>query len=376
MSKILIIDDDKKILLSFGHKLTSQGYSVIKSSNAIDSLNYVRNDKNIDIILLDYFMPKMNGMELFKALKDIHQRYCPPVIMMTFNTDYKLATEFIKEGGADFIEKTICPEELQLKIKKVIQNHKKVLRAYQKQQEAERKLKKQADALENSNHELKRYIDIVAHDLKEPLRNISNSLQFLKWDFGKQIDVKASEYIEFAIDGSIRLTHMIQGLTNYANINNVLPFKKTSTQEIIEETKANLKGLIEENKTVINTKNLPNEIVVHKYQLIQLFQNLISNAIKFKKENENPLINISCQSLKDKWEFSVTDNGIGFDKTYANRIFDIFQRLHTLQEYQGSGIGLCICQKIIHRHEGTISATSELDQGSTFTFTISKNLSD
>lgn len=374
MSKILIVDDDKKILLSFGHKLTSQGYNVIKSSTATDSLNYVRNDKEIDIILLDYFMPEMNGMELFKIIKDIHQQYCPPVIMMTFNTDYKLATEFIKEGGADFIEKTIRPEDLQLKIEKVIQNHKKVLKAYQKQQEAEEKLKKQADALENSNNELKRYIDIVAHDLKEPLRNISNSLQFLKWDFGEQIDEKASEYIEFAINGSVRLTHMIQGLTNYANINNVLPFKKTSTQEIIEETKANLKGLIEENEAVINTENLPDEIVVHKYQLIQLFQNLIANAIKFKKENENPVINIRCQSFEDEWKFSVSDNGIGFDKAYANRIFDIFQRLHTPQEYQGSGIGLSICQKIIHRHEGTISATSEVNQGSTFTFTISKNL--
>jgi light-regulated signal transduction histidine kinase (bacteriophytochrome) len=142
------------------------------------------------------------------------------------------------------------------------------------------------------------------------LRNISNSLQFLKWDFGEQIEPKASEYIEFAINGSVRLTHMIQGLTNYANINNVLPFKKASTKKIIEETMENLKGLIEENEAVINTENLPEEIAVHKYQMIQLFQNLISNAIKFKKENVNPVINISYQSLEDEWEFSVADNGI------------------------------------------------------------------
>lgn len=375
MSKILIIDDDKKILLSFGHKLTSQGYNVIKSDNAVESLNTIRNVKDVDIILLDYFMPEMNGMELFKIIKDIYQKYCPPVIMMTFNTDYKLATEFIKEGGADFIEKTIRPEELQLKIEKVIQNHKKVLKAYQKQQEAEQKLKKQAEALENSNHELKRYIDIVAHDLKEPLRNISNSLQFLKWDFNEKIDAKASEYVEFAINGSVRLTHMIQGLTDYANINNVLPFERTPTKQIIMEAMANLKGQIEENNATINiASDLPEKIKAHKYQLIQLFQNLIANAIKFKKENENPVINITCQSLEDAWEFSVADNGIGFEKAYANRIFDIFQRLHTPQEYQGSGIGLSICQKIIHRHEGTISATSEPNQGATFVFTISKNL--
>jgi|AntRauTorckE5430_2_1112549.scaffolds.fasta_scaffold00858_3 signal transduction histidine kinase len=374
MSKILIVDDDKKMLLSFGHKLASQGYQVIKSSNTADTLNHIRNDESIDLILLDYFMPEMNGMEVFKVIKDIRKKYCPPVIMMTFHTDYKLATKFIQEGGADFIEKTIQPEILQLKIEKVIHNHKKVIEAYHKQQEAEKKLKKQAEALENSNHELKRYIDIVAHDLKEPLRNISNSLQFLKWDFGEQINPEAAEYIEFAINGSIRLTHMIQGLTNYANINNILPFKETPTIEIIKETKENLKGLIEENNATITTEKFPEKIVVHKYQLIQLFQNLIANAIKFKKENVNPIININCQSFDEYWEFSVTDNGIGFDKAYANRIFDIFQRLHTPQEYQGSGIGLSICQKIIRRHGGTISASSEPNQGSTFTFTISKSL--
>jgi light-regulated signal transduction histidine kinase (bacteriophytochrome) len=199
--------------------------------------------------------------------------------------------------------------------------------------------------------------------------------QFLKWDFNEHIDLKANEYIDFAVDSSIRLTYMIQGLTDYANINNILPFKKVVTAEIINDALKNLKRQIEENKVTINIDSgLPEKIIGHKYQLIQLFQNLISNAIKFQKTDLNPIININYQSLSDAWEFSVTDNGIGFNKSYSKRIFDIFQRLHTPQEYQGSGIGLSICQKIIHRHEGNISATSEPNNGTTFTFTICKNL--
>jgi two-component system sensor histidine kinase/response regulator len=375
MSKILIIDDDEKILLSFGHQLTSQGYEIIKSNNATDGINHLRNDEDINLVLLDYIMPDMNGMDTFKIIKNIFKENCLPVIMMTFYTDYKLATEFIKNGGADFIEKTIYPESLQLKIEKVIYDYKKVVKASNKQREAEIKLKEQTKALENSNHELKRYVDIIAHDLKEPLRSISNSLQFLKWDFNEHIDLKANEYIDFAVNSSIRLTHMIQGLTDYANINNILPFKKVVTTEIINDALKNLKRQIEENKVTINIDSgLPEKIIGHKYQLIQLFQNLISNAIKFQKTDLNPIIDINCQSLSDAWEFSVTDNGIGFNKSYSKRIFDIFQRLHTPQEYQGSGIGLSICQKIIHRHEGNISATSEPNNGTTFTFTICKNL--
>ncbi|MFT6150065.1 MAG: signal transduction histidine kinase [Saprospiraceae bacterium] len=375
MSKILIIDDDEKILLSFGHQLTSQGYEIIKSNNATDGINHLRNDEDINLVLLDYIMPDMNGMDTFKIIKNIFKENCLPVIMMTFYTDYKLATEFIKNGGADFIEKTIYPESLQLKIEKVIYDYKKVVKASNKQREAEIKLKEQTKALENSNHELKRYVDIIAHDLKEPLRSISNSLQFLKWDFNEHIDLKANEYIDFAVNSSIRLTYMIQGLTDYANINNILPFKKVVTAEIINDALKNLKRQIEENKVTINIDSgLPEKIIGHKYQLIQLFQNLISNAIKFQKTDLNPIIDINCQSLSDAWEFSVTDNGIGFNKSYSKRIFDIFQRLHTPQEYQGSGIGLSICQKIIHRHEGNISATSEPNNGTTFTFTICKNL--
>lgn len=388
MSKILIIDDDKKILFSFGHKLKKNGFDVQTAESAALGLGVLCKSA-ADLVLLDYAMPNINGLKAFDLMKQQLQHQCPPVIMMTFNTDYKIATQFIQAGGADFIEKSINPEELKIKIQKVIKQHLSVQEATHRQFQAEEKLKKtnqlllektaqlkqKTIALEKSNQELKNFVDIVAHDLKEPLRNISNSLQFLKWDFEEKIDKKADEYIEFATKGAVRLSHMIQGLTYYANVNSVLPFKSVKFLDIIEATKANLKGQIEETKTQIIVDNqIPETIVAHQYQLIQLFQNLISNAIKFKKEEEVPVIIIQSKELPNHWQFSVSDNGIGFNKSYANRIFKIFQRLHTPQDYQGSGIGLSICQKIVERHNGQISATSEEGKGATFTFTIGKKL--
>ncbi len=387
MSKVLIIDDDKKIILSFSHKLTKIGFEVITAYSALEGLQLLRNCKDIDIVLLDYIMPEMNGLEVFSLIKKEFE-IAPPVIMMTFNTDYKLATQFIKKGGVDFIEKSIDPEQLKIKIEQLIKHAQQVKEANQKQLEAEEKLKEtnelllektkllhlQTKALTEANQELQRFMDIVAHDLKEPLRNISNSMQFLKWDFPELITPKSSEYIDFAISGAIRLTHMIQGLTHYANINSTLPFSKIRISQIITEVKANLKGQIEENNATIIENNLPDEIIAHKYQIMQLFQNLISNAIKFKKNNEPPIITINCTENPTYWEFSVNDNGIGFNKNYAERIFNIFHRLHTPQEYQGSGIGLSICQKIVQRHDGNITATATENQGATFIFTISKHL--
>ncbi|MGB1121426.1 MAG: sensor histidine kinase [Saprospiraceae bacterium] len=366
MSKILIIDDDKKILFSFGHRLKKNGFDVWVAESASVGLDVLCKN-TVDLILLDYAMPNINGLEAFNLIKKQLLHRCPPVIMMTFNTDYKIATRFIQAGGADFIEKSINPEELKVNIQKIIQQrlHDVTEKGLQKEKSVDSNqlllekialLKLKTIALEKSNQELKNFVDIIAHDLREPLRNISNSLQFLKWDFEKEIDKKAGEYIEFAIKGAVRLSNMIQGLTYYSNVNSVLPFKNVNVLEIIVDNQ------------------IPTIIIAHQYQLIQLFQNLISNAIKFKKATETPVIIIRSQELPNHWQFSVTDNGIGFNETYKHRIFNLFQRLHILQGYQGSGVGLSICQKIVERHNGQISATSEEGKGTTFTFTISKNL--
>lgn len=385
MSKILIIDDDKKILFSFGHRLKKNGFDVWVAESASVGLDVLCKN-TVDLILLDYAMPNINGLEAFNLMKKQLLHRCPPVIMMTFNTDYKIATRFIQAGGADFIEKSINPEELKVNIQKIIQQrlHDVTEKGLQKEKSVDSNqlllekialLKLKTIALEKSNQELKNFVDIIAHDLREPLRNISNSLQFLKWDFEKEIDKKAGEYIEFAIKGAVRLSNMIQGLTYYSNVNSVLPFKNVNVLDVIEATKANLKEQIEESDAQIIVDNqIPTIIIAHQYQLIQLFQNLISNAIKFKKATEIPVIKIRSRELPNHWQFSVTDNGIGFNETYKHRIFNLFQRLHTLQGYQGSGVGLSICQKIVERHNGQISATSEEGKGTTFTFTISKNL--
>jgi signal transduction histidine kinase len=386
MSKILIIDDDKKILFSFKHKLSKIGFEVLTAENTIEGLSCLEHHQNIDLILLDYIMPDMNGLETFSKIKSQSADY-PPVIMMTYNTDYKIATKFIQAKGTDFVEKSINPDELKVKIERAIyyakhkaaeskldETNQLLLEKTKQLKIQNQKLAEQAKQLIIANQELQQFTDFVAHDLKEPLRNISNSLQFIKWDFADKIGGKAEEYIDFAIKGAVRLNHMIKGLTAFANVNNAIPFESISIAEIIKETLENLDLQISENKAIIELKGNSPIIIGHKYQLIQLFQNLISNAIKFKKPDKDPHITIDCITQEYFWTFTLSDNGIGFNEAYAKKVFDIFQRLHSPQEYQGSGIGLSICKKIIARHEGNISVHSTLNVGTTFTFSISKNL--
>jgi signal transduction histidine kinase len=386
MSKILIIDDDKKILFSFKHKLSNIGFDILTAENATEGLKCLKQNQDIDLILLDYMMPDMDGLETFSEIKN-HSIDHPPVIMMTFNTDYKIATKFILANGTDFVEKNINPNELKIKIERAIYyaKHKKaetelkvtnqlLLEKTNELKIQNQKLTEQAEQLLIANKELQQFTDFVAHDLKEPLRNISNSLQFIKWDFSDKIGGQASEYINFAINGAVRLNHMIKGLTNFANVNETIDYQEVFLSEIIKETLENLSLQISENDAIIELIGINPEVIGEKYQLIQLFQNLISNAIKFKKTTEIPHIIIDCQPSNDFWEFSLSDNGIGFDETYSKRIFNIFQRLHSPQEYQGSGIGLSICKKIITRHKGEISVSSKPKIGTIFKFSISKHL--
>lgn len=398
MANILIVDDNTTILLLLTQQLKPYGYDIQTATNGKEALQ-IALSQSVDLVLIDYNMPIMNGMDLFKQLK-IHLSSPPPAIMMTTNASLEVATEFLKADGTDFFEKGIDGWTLNLKVQHAITTSQRLRAEQQKRQATAKKLRKtnlllvekteqleqtnkelaqqaqrlqqQSEELQQSNKELQQFTDIVAHDLKEPLRGIANALQFLREDYRDELDEQATEYINFAISGAQRLNYMIQGLAQYANVNAVQPFVTVDCNAILKAVEKNLKLKIQENQAKIIYPNLPT-LTGHKYQLIQLFQNLISNAIKFRQAAP-PVITIAIQSLPNYWQFSVADNGIGFEQTYANRIFEIFHRLHTHQTYQGSGIGLSICKKIVTRHEGEIWVTSIPKKGSTFYFTIKKGL--
>ncbi len=221
-----------------------------------------------------------------------------------------------------------------------------------------------------SNAELERFAYMASHDLQEPLRMVSNFTQLLEKQYSEKLDARALEYIEYASSGAVRMQRLVRDLLEYARIGNEaesfelidLNGLKTSIQE-------NLSASIEHTEAVIEWAVLP-AILAEPVRISSVFQNLIGNAIKYRKPDVAPKISITAELVSEQWIFSVSDNGIGMKQQYCEKIFEPFKRLHRKEEYSGTGMGLTICRKIIERLGGKIWATSELGQGSTFHFSL------
>lgn len=245
-----------------------------------------------------------------------------------------------------------------------------------KVQERTAKLNVLVNELKRSNDELKQFAYVTSHDLQEPLRTIASFTQLLKRRYGNRLDEDADEFINYIVGGANRMQVMIKALLDYSRVNTRSDeFKPSDFEEVLDQTLSSLKIAIEESHAVITVDPLPT-IVADDKQMIQLFQNLISNAIKFRSLTKDMKIHISCTKVSTNYLFSVSDNGIGIEPQFKDRIFEVFQRLHTIDEYSGTGIGLAICKKIVERHGGTIWVESELGEGSTFYFTIKSDLCD
>jgi len=237
---------------------------------------------------------------------------------------------------------------------------------------AEEKAEKHSRALARSNAELENFAYVASHDLREPLRMITSFLQLLKQRYDTQLDDDAQEFIEFAVDGSRRLDDMITDLLEYSRVtSNEREFVPVNCEKVLEETLMLLKVSIDENNAIITHDPLP-KVLGNEKLMIQVFQNLIGNAIKYRGQNP-PQIHISVKKEKNQYLFAIKDNGIGMDPKHLKRIFTIFQRLHKREEYEGTGIGLSIVQKIVHQFGGEIWAESLPGKGSTFYFTVPDN---
>jgi PAS domain S-box-containing protein len=236
---------------------------------------------------------------------------------------------------------------------------------------AEESLRAMGAELQRSNRELEQFASIVSHDLREPLRTISGFLNLIRRKNRGQLTQEADEYINYAVEGADRLDRMIRDLLDYSRIQRQeITFQPTPLFDIWKRVAENLRLLIEESGAHITHDPLP-VVKGDASQLARLLQNLISNAITYC-EGRKPEIHLGVASQDDSWRISVQDNGIGIKPEHQERIFQIFQRLHTRKEYPGTGIGLAICQKIVERHGGHIWVASEPGKGSTFYFTLRK----
>ncbi|HLP92270.1 MAG TPA: ATP-binding protein [Nostocaceae cyanobacterium] len=226
-----------------------------------------------------------------------------------------------------------------------------------------------AHDLERSNAELKKFAYVASHDLQEPLNQVANYVQLLEMRYEEFLDEDAKEFINYAVEGVSLMQTLIDDVLAYSKVDTLaITFQATDVELALDKALTNLRRRIVETQATITHDPLPT-VMADSTQLMQLFQNLLGNAIKFHGA-EPPKIHISAERLEEEWLFSVKDNGIGLDPRFSDRIFVIFQRLHTRDEYPGTGMGLAICKKIIECHRGRIWVESQLGQGATFYFTI------
>lgn len=309
-----------------------------------------------DIVLLDQNLGDGTGLELVSKITDT------PIIFISGSSTELIIVQAMKEGAYDFLVKDPQQNYLSLlpsTIEKVI--NRKL---------AEDKVKKYLAELERSNEELRNFAFVASHDLNEPLRKIIGFGNRLK-SKAENLDPDISIYALKMKESAIRMQNMIQELLQYSLVSaKGDPFRSIDLNKVVKEVLDDLEIAIRNSKGIVQAESLPT-VEADPTQMRQLFQNLISNAIKFKKKEEAPKIELVAKPCKkDLWDIFVKDNGIGFDSQHSSSIFQPFFRLHGRSQYEGSGIGLAICKKIVDRHHGIIKATSSKDDGSTFQVTL------
>jgi signal transduction histidine kinase len=389
--KILAVDDREDNLLSIETILEQENYTIVKASSGRAALKILLQQQDFALILMDVQMPDMNGFETASLIYEREKLRNIPIIFITaHNQGEERMFEGYKMGGVDFIYKPIKPELLRYKVSVFVElyqkthqllNHeRKLLGANRKlaQEVEERKLKEEKIRLLNEQllenniqlkstiEELDRFAYVASHDLQEPLRKILVFSDKLQTKYKDSLDTEVMQSLEKIAKASSRMQSLINDLLKFSRQTTVNEdFVAITLNHLVQDVIADLEVDIEKSEAQIQLEGLP-QIWGIPSQIRQLFQNLLSNAIKFRKKDEIPVIRIYGESWNGLNRVIIQDNGIGFDSKYSEEIFMVFKRLHSYHEFEGSGVGLSICKKIIDKHNGSIKAESIIGDGSKF----------
>lgn len=404
--KILLVDDREDNLFSIETILEKDNYTIVKARSGREALKVLLHQQDFSLILMDVQMPELNGFETATIIYERDKLKNIPIIFITaFSYDEDYIFKGYRTGGVDYIYKPIKPELLRMKVsvfvelyrknqqlllheKRLLATNKSLQKEIEERKTSEEKIRllnqqlvKNNAHLKTINEELDRFAYVASHDLQEPLRKI---MVFSDKILMKEtMDEETEKYFKKIINSSKRMQMLINDLLSFSRQSvSSSDFQRTDLNTLAREAIAELEIEIEKSNARIDVSELPVVWAIPSL-MKQLFHNLVSNAIKFRKKGVEPVIQIESKKLYESdhsvasslhgrkcHKVSISDNGIGFDPKYAEEIFMVFKRLNSYHEYEGTGVGLSICKKIIEKHNGSIIAYSEQGKGSTFSFVL------
>jgi len=400
--KILLVDDREDNLFSIETILEKDNYTIVKARSGREALKVLLHQQDFSLILMDVQMPELNGFETATIIYERDKLKDIPIIFITaFSYDEDYIFKGYKTGGVDYIYKPIKPELLRMKVSVFVELYRKnqqLLLHEKKLLAANRSLQKEIDErkmseekirllneqlvsnnahLKSINEELDRFAYVASHDLQEPLRKIMVFSD--KILMKENMDEETEKYFKKIINSSKRMQMLINDLLSFSRQSiSSSDFERTDLNTLAKEAIAELEIEVEKSNAKIHLGELPVVWAIPSL-MKQLFHNLVSNAIKFRAKGVEPIIRIEGKKTYEPdrslngskcYKVSISDNGIGFDPKYSDEIFMVFKRLNSYHEYEGTGVGLSICKKILEKHSGSIIAQSEPGKGSTFSFVL------
>ncbi len=386
LPKILLVDDRPNNLLALKDILEDIGADLLLAYSGNEALTLVTQHE-LALVLLDVQMPGMDGIEVATLMRQVDTTKHIPIIFVTaYGHSAEMAFKGYEVGAVDYLHKPIASEVLRSKVQVFLELYlqKYVLKQAlsdlegsqadlkQRSDELERShadLKRRSEELGRSNADLKAFASVASHELQEPLRKIQIFGDYVKRESFTQMSEKGQEYLERMQKSSLRMQSLIKNILSLSRINTQGdPFESVNLNRVMTDIVDNVGGGLDEGQVRIEVGDVP-IIEADPIQMQQLFQNLIGNAIKFKHDDRPLVIRVTITqecSPDGLCQIVVEDNGIGFSPEHHERIFGMFKRLHGNKVYDGTGIGLALCQKIVERHGGTISATGQDGEGATF----------
>lgn len=352
-SDILLVDDTPEHIEAAVLVLKDSNFRIRVATNGNTALKLIY-DQKPDLILLDIYMPQMDGFELCRLIKNTPALKSIPIIFLTsFNNEESIRKGF-ESGGQDYVVKPFNATELLARVNTHLM------------------LKKHAESLEEANKELDSFCYTVSHDLKSPLLSLNKLVEFLAADHLNQLDEDGKELVYNIQEKSSEIIHTVDRLLEFSKMCEMkVNFEILDLNEMFIDVYNELKSLEPQRSINIHIRPLP-PVNGDGVMIRLLISNILSNAFKYTRHKDSAVIDIQSAEGKGEYVFSIKDNGAGFDMKYSSRLFGVFQRLHTKDEFEGSGVGLAICQRILKRHKGRAWMTGELDRGATFYFSLPK----